>query len=304
VDPQGFVALVNKRATQFLGLMPSDQGRPFRDLELSYRPVELRSVIERAQTNNSPVALEDVERVLPSGQTRVFDIEVTPLTSVGGGKVGTQLAFVDVTARQLVRRELQQARHEVETAHEELQSTNEELETSNEELQSTVEELQTTNEELQSTNEEMETVNEELQSTNDELQAVNKELRQQTLEADRASIFLESILASVDVAVVVIDRDYHILLWNERAEDMWGLRTDETRGRSLLHLDTGLPVERFVEPLQRLWADPRGGTQEIVLEALTRRGRRVRIQVTISARKTDDPLIQGAVLLMEEQEDI
>jgi two-component system CheB/CheR fusion protein len=45
---------------------------------------------------------------------------------------------------------------------------------------------------------------------------------------------VESILPSVEVGVVVIDRDFEILLWNERVEDLWGLKEDEVTGRSLL----------------------------------------------------------------------
>jgi two-component system, chemotaxis family, CheB/CheR fusion protein len=301
VDPHGSVALTNERAQQLFGLQPSDIGQPFRDLELSYRPVELRSLIDRAQSAQTVIRLEDVERVLPSGQAQYFDIEVAALALTEGMRIGTQLSFMDVTSRQLLRRALEKARQDVQTSNEELQATNEELETANEELQSTVEELQTTNEELQSTNEEMETVNEELQSTNHELQAVNEELRQQTFEADRTSLFLESILASVEVGVVVIDRDYRIMLWNEQAEELWGLRSGEVCGRSLLNLDTGLPVDQLVKPLQRRWNDSEGNQHEITLNAVNRRGRPIRVRVTMTLRDTQDPHFQSVVLVMNKE---
>ena len=70
------------------------------------------------------------------------------------------------------------------------------------------EELETTNEELQSTNEELETMNEELQSTNEELETMNDELRERTDETlNGANAFLESVLASIQQGVVVVDRD-------------------------------------------------------------------------------------------------
>jgi two-component system CheB/CheR fusion protein len=130
----------------------------------------------------------------------------------------------------------------LETAHEKLQSANEELETTNEELQSTNEELETTNEELQSTNEELETMNEELQSTNEELQTINIELRERSEELIRANAFLNSILTGLRVGVVVVDRQLKVLEWNRRMEDMWGLRTNEVLGRSILDLDIGLQI--------------------------------------------------------------
>lgn len=48
VELRGSLALVNEQARSMFGLTPADLGRPFQDLEISYRPVELRSCIERA----------------------------------------------------------------------------------------------------------------------------------------------------------------------------------------------------------------------------------------------------------------
>jgi two-component system, chemotaxis family, CheB/CheR fusion protein len=77
---------------------------------------------------------------------------------------------------------------------------------------------------LQSTNEELETMNEELQSTNEELQTVNEELRQRTAEVSHANAFLQSIVSSLRSGAIVINQHLNILVWNHRAEDLWGLR--------------------------------------------------------------------------------
>ena len=116
-------------------------------------------------------------------------------------------------------------------AYEELQSTIEELETTNEELQSTNEELETTNEELQSTNEELETMNEELQSVNEELETTNDELRARGGEVDQVNAFLETVLKNIGTGVAVVDADQRVQIWNEQAEDLWGLRSNEAQGR-------------------------------------------------------------------------
>jgi two-component system CheB/CheR fusion protein len=108
------------------------------------------------------------------------------------------------------------------------------LETTNEELQSSNEELETTNEELQSTNEELETMNEELQSTNAELETVNEELRQRTDEVNHANAFLQSVVASLRSGAVVVNQHLNVLVWNHRAEDLWGLRADEVKGGFLV----------------------------------------------------------------------
>jgi two-component system, chemotaxis family, CheB/CheR fusion protein len=91
--------------------------------------------------------------------------------------------------------------------------------------------LETTYEELQSTNEELETMNEELQSTNEEIQAINLELRERGEALNDVNHFLESIMRGLRGAVIVVDQELHVLAWNHRSEDMWGLRADEVRRR-------------------------------------------------------------------------
>ena len=48
----------------------------------------------------------------------------------------------------------------------------------------------------------------------------------------------------------MLDENYNVLMWNHRAEDLWGLRADEVRGKSFLGLDIGLPVGEL-RPLVR-----------------------------------------------------
>jgi two-component system CheB/CheR fusion protein len=187
VDRADQLALVNATAKTQFRLDERDIGRPFQDLEISYRPVELRSMIDQAYEDGSAVIQRGVERPRPNGKTEYLDVRVVPLRSNGAEWVGVSILFEDVTAFHNIKAELERSGQDLETAHEELQSTNEELETTNEELQSSNEELQTTNEELQSTNEEMETMNEELQSTNEELVAINNELRQRTAALNRSN---------------------------------------------------------------------------------------------------------------------
>ena len=175
-----------------------------------------------------------------------------------------------------------QTNQQLEAAYEELQSTNEELETTNEELQSTVEELETTNEELQSTNEELETMNEELQSTNDELHAINDTLRERSIELDEAKIFLNSLVNSIQLGLTVVDREMRVVVWNGAAEELWGLRSDETIGAPLTVARHGpAPGRGQTVDRQRIWSTP-DSTGEVVVDAVNRRGRQARIRVTCS----------------------
>jgi two-component system CheB/CheR fusion protein len=297
VDLNGGLALANERACVLFGLSPQDIGRPLQDLELSYRPVDLRSHIEQAYAERHVIKLTSMERHLPAG-SQYLDVQVTPLLD-GASLVGASVTFDDVTQRQRVRDELLRSSQELETAYEELQSAHEELETTSEELQSTNEELETTNEELQSTNEELETMNEELRSTNEELETLNEELRQRTNDLNNANAFLRSILASLRSGVVVVDRQLDVLVWNHRAEDLWGLRADEVQGRSLLTLDIGLPVEQL--PISAFLSG-KASYETTSVNATNRRGRAVRCHITCTPFLSLDGEREGVVLLMEEVE--
>ena len=299
VDRNGFVTMINERGRLLFGTAAADIGRPLQDLELSYRPVELRSLVDQAYTERRPTVVR--EAAWHPGDDRWFDITVTPLTE-GSIVVGAMISFADVSAAKRLQREVEIANQELEAAYEELQSTNEELETTNEELQSTVEELETTNEELQSTNEELETMNEELQSTNEELQTINDELRRRGDELNSVNDFLESVFSSLRGGVVVVDTDYRVLVWNHLAEDMWGLRSDEVQGENFLGLDIGLPVAQLRPAIRAAFADGDGKKNgPVVVGARTRRGRDIQCQVTLAPLRANHSRdARGVIMLMEE----
>jgi two-component system CheB/CheR fusion protein len=298
VDAKGHLLLANARARDLFGLDIRDLGRPLQDLEVSYRPIELRSSIDEAHARGQVVQVRDVSWPGPGGEPRYFNVQITPIVDSAETSLGSKVIFTDVTRHRELQDELQRSRQELETAYEELQSTNEELETTNEELQSTVEELETTNEELQSTNEELETMNEELQSTNEELETANDELRQRGTDLSRSNIFLGGILRSVPMAVIVLDEQLQVELWNDVAADLWGLRGDEVQGRHFFGLDIGLPVEQLKQPIAAL---TRGGDQrfEAEIDAMNRRGRQIRIRVQCAAIGAADHG-KGVIVLMQE----
>jgi two-component system CheB/CheR fusion protein len=294
------VAMVNEQAEQLFGLSARDVGRLLRDLEVSYRPLELRKYLEQAKVDRRSALIQDVQWQRVGGDISWYEVHVNPLISTDNGLVGISIAFFDVTATRTLLDKVVESSRQLESAYEELQSTNEELETTNEELQSTVEELETTNEELQSTNEELETMNEELQSTNDELHTINDELRARSIELDEARAFGTSLIDSVHPGLIVVDREMRVLVWNRGCEELWGLRSEETTGSVLFSLDFGLPMEE-VKPLigkALVDVDSFGDT---ILDAVNRRGRSGRIRVTCAALRAPDDTVNGAVLLLDGQ---
>ena len=302
VDAEGTVVLINNQMRAMFGMTARDTGRPFHDLEISYRPVELRSLIERAYAEHRVVRVNAVERPLGPAEVQFLDIHIQPLWGTDGLSAGVMVMFVDTSVVTRMQLELKRNREDLDTAHEELQSTNEELETPNEELQSSIEELETTNEELQSTNEELETTNEELQSGNEELETMNEEMRVRTAELDEARTFLEGVLSSVAAGVVVLDAEQHVRSWNKGAEELWGLRADEVRNQPFFSLDFGLPTGEVRDIVQQcLESGKRSGPVQVA--AVNRIGRAITCTVVCSPLKGSgegDKDGDGAVLLMEE----
>jgi len=329
VDASGALILANDRARFLFALSPAEIGHPIQDLKISYRPVEIRSSIDQAYAERQAITIREVEWHSSGGETRWLDVLVVPLMDPGAGVIGASITFTDVSASKRLQRELEHATQELETTNEELQSTNEELETTNEELQSTVEELETTNEELQSTNEELETtneelqstveelettneelqstneeletMNEELQSTNEELQTINEELRQRSEELNNVNAFLESVLTSLRGGVAVVDNDLKVLVWNERANDLWGMRSDEVIGRNILGIDIGLPIEQLRQPLRECLSGARGYI-EMQIAATNRRGRSIQCRVTCSPLLGFQDVVRGVIVVMEDLE--
>jgi two-component system CheB/CheR fusion protein len=301
VDQRGQLLIANSRARELFNLTSRDIGRPLQDLEVSYRPVELRSCIDDAHARRQAVQLRDVVWPSSKGDERHFNVQVTPVFDAGDVLLGTKVIFTGMTRQHELQQELQHSRQELETAYEELQSTNEELETTNEELQSTVEELETTNEELQSTNEELETMNEELQSTNEELETVNGELRQRGGDLSRTNVFLSAILRSVPLGVIVMNADLHVELWNNVAADLWGLRQEEVIGRPFFGLDIGLPIEQLRHPILGLLQVPEK-TVDMIVEAVNRRERKIWVRVLFANMGGNTDRGDGIIMLMQEVE--
>jgi two-component system CheB/CheR fusion protein len=297
LDARGVLVMANDTARRMFGLSNNDFGRPVQDLELSYRPAELRPHLESVATELRSIDIKAVP--WKSGQQeRVLDVRMSPLLG-DGVSMGTSIAFLDVTESHRLHEDVASSRKDLADAHEELQSTVEELETTNEELQSTNEELETTNEELQSTNEELETMNEELQSSNEELETMNEELRHRSGELNETNAFLETILTTIGMAVAVLDRQERVQIWNGQARELWGLTPEDVEDRNILGLDFGLPVKRLRSQL-RACVTGASTREEVVLDATDRRGKPFQCRVTcLSWGNSNGGAVSGVIMMME-----
>jgi two-component system, chemotaxis family, CheB/CheR fusion protein len=301
IDATGAVTMANESARRMFNVGVSNLGRPIQDLELSYRPIELRAHLDAVARKQRSVDVQAV-RWRSGDQERILNVRIAPLL---GDRVmlGTSITYRDITDSHTLQQQLSESRGELEQAYEELQATVEELETTNEELQSTNEELEATNEELQSTNEELETMNEELQSGNEELETINEELGRRTLELNGVNSFLETILTTIGLAVAVVDDRQQIGLWNGHSRELWGLTAEEAQGQHLMSLDIGLPVEQLKSQIRALLSGE-STREEVVVEATNRRGKSFQCHVTgvpldSNGNGTDTGKVSGVIILME-----
>jgi two-component system CheB/CheR fusion protein len=124
-------------------------------------------------------------------------------------------------------------------------------------------------------------------------------LRERHEEVDRLNHFMTSVLGSMNSGVAVIDTDMQVLAWNVRAEDLWGIRADEAVGEHLMNLDIGLPVEQLRGPIRSQLASTDMPAQTFELDAVNRRGRGLRVRVTLTDIRDRGEQAAAAMLVME-----
>lgn len=216
--------------------------------------VPVRNLLSKARKDGMPARKNGLS-FRSNGGYRDVAIEVIPLRGAAHGSPNYLVLFeetepADRKAR-LKREEAEAAadedeqqnlKQELSATREYLQSVIEQQEAVNEELQSANEEIQSSNEELQSINEELETSKEEVQSSNEELSTVNEELNHRNAELSQTNNDLINLLASVQMAIVMVGADLRIRRLTPAAEKMLNLiPADVGRPVRDLNLNISLP---------------------------------------------------------------
>jgi signal transduction histidine kinase/CheY-like chemotaxis protein len=136
-------------------------------------------------------------------------------------------------------RQIAKLKQEVAEARHRLLSAAEEHQESDEESQSATEEALSANEELQSLNEELETAKEELQSANEELITVNHELGLKNAALTESRAFAMSIVETVTVPLLVLDKELRIRTVNEAFAKAFLIPVANAEGQFLYSLNGG-----------------------------------------------------------------
>ena len=304
--PPGVVVDDNMQIVQFRGqtglfLEPASGDPSLNILKMAREGLlyGLRSVLNGVRKSEGPVR-KDGLRVRSNGGWLDVDVEAMPLTStqkphylilfhwqgdrhqkpaVRPGRQKKRPPERESLAH--LERELRAAavppvdHPRAEAAGEELQSAGSTLR--HEELQSTNEELDTAKEELQSTNEELNTVNEELQGRNEELSRVNSDLL--------------NLLASVQIAIVIVTSDLRIRRFTPMAERILNLIPSDV-GRPIGHIKPNIDCP----DLGQLTLDAIESVTPQEREVRDRQGRWLSLQVR--PYKNLENRIDGAVLAL------
>jgi two-component system CheB/CheR fusion protein len=217
----------------------------------------LRTTIAKAKREREPVRTKGVEVEVERGAaSSTCDIVVVPFAVppeakeqlfavLFEGVAGRQSASkLQRTARRSTagagRRRVPRLERELEATQQYLHSLIDERERTNDDLNAANEELVSGNEELQSMNEELETAKEELQSTNEELTTVNDELNTRNQEVREINSDLMNILSTVDVPILILDRERRIRRFTPKARTIL----------NVLPTDLGRPLEDIKSNLQ------------------------------------------------------
>ncbi len=266
--------------------------------------VPIRSTINDAKKSNAPVRKDGIV-VQGSGQRQFLNLEVVPMTRPGVREQCFLLLFEESRIAipklragkpkkgqpSVVDAQIDQLEQELATTREHLQSLIEEQESTNEELRSANEEIQSSNEELQSTNEELETAKEELQSTNEELITLNEELKSGNVELNEVNNDLTNLLRSVNIPIVMVDRNLRIRRFTPVAQRMLKLIPADV-GRSI----TDLRADVEVPNLEALISGVIDSLTAKDVEVQDRSGHWYSLQ--IRPYETADNKITGAVMIL------
>jgi two-component system, chemotaxis family, CheB/CheR fusion protein len=102
--------------------------------------------------------------------------------------------------------------------------------------------------------------------------------------------------------MVVVDKEMRVVVWNRGSEELWGLRYGETAGHLLAGLDIGLPMDDVKSLIGQAFVDSQT-TGQAVVDAVNRRGKPTKVRVSCSAFWNTDGNVDGALRLMETQDD-
>lgn len=264
----------------------------------------VRAALREAKDGVAPVRKQGLRVEADAGWEDV-DIEVIPMRGSGEedcylvlfepGRMPAGRAFPGkkrsaVLGRGRAGQDATRLEQELTTTREYLQAVIEQQEATNEELQSANEEVQSANEELQSINEELEASREEMQANNETLAVANEELNRSNAELSLVNTELSDLLASAQLAILVVGMDLRIRRFTPAAGRALHLMATDV-GRSIKDLKLSTSIPDFERQLQDVIRTARTRACEIADKIYGRQSLELR------PYRTADNKIDGAVII-------
>src|SRR5207245_2799992 len=93
VDTDGRLLATNLAARHLFTIRSTDVGQPIQDLEVSYRPLELRSLIAQAHAERRALVVEEVSWERSPGALSRLEVRVVPLFDPDGKPIASTILF-------------------------------------------------------------------------------------------------------------------------------------------------------------------------------------------------------------------
>jgi two-component system, chemotaxis family, CheB/CheR fusion protein len=259
----------------------------------------IRAAVARASQTNKPVRKQKVP-IESKGRVRSVNLEITPIALRSSTKkfylivfqeqVPTTLHARGAKTKNLSRAGVAPILGENKLLAQQVTHLRDELQSATQTHAITSEEYQAAAEELQTINEKLETAKSELQSGNEELRVLNDRLHHRNAELLEANQDLASVLANVNIPLVIIDRDLRIRLFTPPAQKLLNFQPSDV-GRRLSEIRPNLE-SADLEELARATIEHRATCDCELRE--TRVGKWYSVRVR--PYRTSGSVVEGAVL--------
>jgi two-component system CheB/CheR fusion protein len=215
----------------------------------------IRPALQLAKKKNHTVRKRNVP-IESQGHVRSANLEITPISVPTSGKLAFLIVFQEEmpVATRLLKPKAGRLKHgdvsrmlrENKLLSQQSARLKGQLQSATQTHEITAEEYQVAAEELQTTNEELETAKRELQSSNEELCVLNERLHTRNSELLETNQELASVLANVNIPLMIVDQNFRIRRFTPPAQKLLNLQPGDI-GRRLREIRPNLEAADLEE---------------------------------------------------------
>ena len=210
----------------------------------------IRPALQLARQKNHTVRKRNVP-IESEDHVRSANLEITPISVPASGKLVFLIVFQEELPaaqhpQRLKRANVSGVLRENKLLSQQTARLKEQLQSATQTHEITAEEYQAAAEALQTTNEELETAKRELQSGNEELRVLNERLHIRNSELLETNQELASVLANVNIPLMIVDQNFRIRRFTPLAQKLLNLQPGDV-GRRLREVRPNLEAADLEE---------------------------------------------------------